>query len=86
MFFQVTIQVKVKANRRVTLSQVGSLSFYRHEKIGSVKRQTIPKIFGSPVRLGRVVMIHEQRVLDDEEALYDTTVRNDSVVVFHLNN
>ena len=66
------------------LSEVGDLAFYRHEKIDSVKRQILSRIFGNPVRFEPVLMIHEKKVLEDEQALYDTTVRNDSVVFFHI--
>ena len=69
-------------NRGVTLSD--DLSFYRYEKISSVKRQVVSKIINNSVRHRHVVMVHEKKVVEDEEALYDTAVRNNSVVYLHL--
>ena len=83
-FFQINIKARVITNRGVTLSD--DLCFYRHEKISSVKRQVVSKILNNSVRHRHVVMVHEKRVVEDEEDLYDTAVRNESVVYIHLDN
>ena len=82
LFFQINVKARVITSRGVTLSD--DLSFYRHEKISSVKRQVVSKIINSSVRHRHVVMTHERKVLEDEEALYETAVRNNSVVYLHL--